>query len=68
MYCYLTFFIIMIYMQVREHLEIYAVLKGVEEDHVENTVSAMVDEVSVTLHMFFNSFRLRFSIFPWMFL
>ncbi|KAK4797503.1 hypothetical protein SAY86_029829 [Trapa natans] len=32
---------------VREHLEIYAVLKGVDDDHVENTVSAMVDEVGL---------------------
>ncbi|XP_031398981.1 ABC transporter A family member 1 isoform X1 [Punica granatum] len=32
---------------VREHLEMYAVLKGVEEDHVENVVSNMVDEVGL---------------------
>lgn len=55
MYCCLTCLVIITYIQVREHLEIYAVLKGMEEDHVENAVSAMVDEVSVTLIITFLS-------------
>lgn len=32
--------------QVKEHLEIFAILKGVEEDVLERTVTDMVDQVS----------------------
>lgn len=36
--------------QVREHLEIFAVLKGVKEEFLERVVSDMIDEVSSLLH------------------
>lgn len=32
-------------MQVREHLELFAILKGVEEDTLEGVVAKMADEV-----------------------
>lgn len=34
-----------LYFQVKEHLEIYAILKGVQEDIVEVVVNDMIDEV-----------------------
>lgn len=34
------------FMQVREHLELFATLKGVEVDSLEGVVANMVDEVS----------------------
>ena len=35
--------------QVKEHLEVFANLKGVKEDSLERVVAEMIDEVS-TLH------------------
>lgn len=32
--------------QVREHLELFSILKGVEEDSLEGVVTNMADEVS----------------------
>ena len=32
--------------QVREHLEIFAILKGVKEEILERVVTDMIDEVS----------------------
>jgi len=32
--------------QVKEHLEMFGILKGVEEDALENAVTKMIDEVS----------------------
>jgi ATP-binding cassette subfamily A (ABC1) protein 3 len=32
--------------QVREHLEIFAILKGVKEEFLERVVTDMIDEVS----------------------
>lgn len=37
------------FMQVREHLELFAILKGVEEDSLEGVVTSMADEVSLVI-------------------
>lgn len=37
------------FIQVREHLEIFAALKGVKEDILERVVTDMVNEVSFSI-------------------
>ena len=37
------------YLQVKEHLEIFATIKGVDEDSIDSSVTEVVDEVSSQL-------------------
>lgn len=39
-------FDLLLYCQVKEHLELFANIKGVQADLLDNVVSGMVDEVS----------------------
>lgn len=41
-----SFFMINYLIQVREHLDIFAILKGVKEEFLESVVTDMIDEVS----------------------
>lgn len=47
---YLMFYFINFSIQVKEHLEIFAILKGVNEEFVKRVVMDMIDEVSSSLH------------------
>ena len=47
---YLMFYFINFSIQVKEHLEIFAILKGVNEEFLERVVIDMIDEVSFSLH------------------
>lgn len=51
----IKFELVKYFIQVREHLEIFAALKGVKEDILERDVTDMVNEVS------FSSFNLDLS-------
>lgn len=47
------------FMQVGEHLEIFAILKGVEEGSLKDVVTSMVDEVSLLFITTLQRYELR---------